>query len=88
MKALIIENSFRRDLKLYRKRGVKLDTLEQIITLLRDDQPLSPKHRPHKLQGEWRHVWECHVGPDFLLLYQFDDTTVTLIRLGSHSDLF
>lgn len=88
MKELIIANSFRRDLKIYRKRGVKLDTLEEIISLLKSGQPLPPKHRPHKLQGEWRHVWECHVGPDFLLLYQFDELSVTLIRLGSHSDLF
>ena len=88
MKTLIIENQFRKDLKSIRKRGVDLSKLETLIPLLQNDEPIPPRHRPHKLAGEWKGVWECHVLPDLLLIYDFDAETLSLIRLGSHADLF
>ena len=88
MKDLLIDSAFRRDLKVCRKRGVDIARVDGTIQLLRNGLSLPPSHRAHKLQGKWRGAWECHVAPDLLLVYEFDETTVTLIRLGSHSDLF
>ena len=87
MKELAFGNAFRRDLKLCRKRGVRLDRLDGAIDLLRADTALPVSYHSHKLQGKWR-VWECHILPDLLLIYDFDEASVTLIRLGSHSDFF
>ena len=88
MKDLLIESAFRRDTKICRKRGTDLGRIDAMIEILRNGHSQPPNYRPHKLQGKWRGAWECHVAPDLLLVYEFDETTVTLIRLGSHSDLF
>jgi mRNA interferase YafQ len=50
--------------------------------------PLPGDYRPHKLSGEWKGVWECHIEPDRLLIYDITLVEVLLIRTGSHSDLF
>jgi mRNA interferase YafQ len=88
MKTLLVENTFKRDLKLCRKRGANMNVLDAVVQILSNGDPLPPKHRPHKLSGEWNGFWECHVRPDLLLIYEVDDTSVRLIRLGSHADLF
>ncbi len=49
---------------------------------------LAAKHRPHKLKGEWDSFHECHIGPDWLLIYLATDSRLILVRTGSHSDLF
>ena len=84
----MIENAFRRDLKLYRKRGANLERLDAIVQNLRLSEPLPASYRAHKLHGQWQGVWDCHIFSDLLLIYKFDETTVTLLRRGSHSDLF
>jgi mRNA interferase YafQ len=88
MKSLFVENSFKRDLKLARKRGRKIELLETLVGELRLGNDLAPKHRLHKLVGEWSGIWECHIQPDWLLVYDYDEISLTLIRTGSHSDLF
>ena len=88
MKDLLIDSAFRRDLKVCRKRGADIGRVDATIQLLRDGLSLPPNYRSHKLQGNWGGAWECHVAPDLLLVYDFDETAVILIRLGSHSDLF
>jgi mRNA interferase YafQ len=61
---------FRRDFKLARKRGKKLERLQAIIDLLAADEPLPVRHRPHRLVGDMEAYWECHVEPDYLLVYE------------------
>lgn len=88
MKDLELIGSFRKDLKRIKKRGWDRARLEAIVTLLRCNEPLSVSARPHKLTGDWLGFWECHIAPDWLLIYDATDTTVLLARTGTHSDLF
>jgi mRNA interferase YafQ len=88
MKDLRLTTRFRRDLKRIKRRGLDLDRLEGVIEALRDDQPLPPRYRDHVLAGEWQDNRECHVAPDWLLIYQTTDDEVILVRTGSHADLF
>jgi mRNA interferase YafQ len=73
MKELIVTNNFKKDLQIMAKRGSKMQKLMDIIMLLRLNQNLSNSCRPHKLQGNYKDYWECHISPDWLLIYQFDD---------------
>lgn len=81
-------NAFRRDLKRMRKRGKDLQKLGNIVERLVLDIKLDQKHRPHTLTGNWKPYWECHIEPDWLLVYLVTPETVELYRTGTHSDLF
>ncbi len=81
-------NQFKKDLKLARKRGKNLARVQAIIDLLVQDEPLPARHRPHRLIGDMDGYWECHVEPDYLLVYEYLPDTLMLVRLGTHSDLF
>lgn len=59
-----------------------------VVELLAEDGALSAAYRPHKLSGEWKGVWECHIEPDWLLIYDVTPNEVLLIRTGTHADLF
>ena len=65
-----------------------MSKLFEIITLLANGEALPQKCVPHKLTGNYEGFWECHVSPDWLLLYEIDENTLYLSRTGSHSDLF
>lgn len=88
MRALIIRKRFDRDLKLARKRRKDIGKLHKIVDDLQTNKPLEARHRPHALGGEWHGCHECHVEPDWLLIYQLIDNDLVLVRTGSHSDLF
>ena len=88
MLKLIIRTRFDHDMKLARKRNKKIDALHKIVDTLQADIPLATKHRPHLLGGEWHNCWECHIKPDWLLIYQLTDDEIIFIRTGTHSDLF
>ena len=81
---------FEKDLKQAAKRGKNLDKLFEVIGKLAADEPLEPKNRVHMLVGEYLGYWECHIEPDWLLVYEkFDDILVlSMYRTGTHSDLF
>lgn len=81
-------NQFKRDLKRASKRGKKIDKLNKIIDLLLKEIPLPQKHCNHTLQGDYKDHSECHIEPDWLLIYLKDKKVVTLVRTGSHADLF
>ena len=83
-------NQFKKDLRLARKRGYNLKQLERVIENLAEGQPLDAKHRDHELMGDYVGFRECHVQPDWLLIYRYEDTELYLIlsRTGTHSDLF
>lgn len=83
-------NRFEKDLMQAAKRGKNLNKLFSVIERLAEDKPLEPKNRVHLLVGEYSGYWECHIEPDWLLIYEkFEDILVlSMYRTGSHSDLF
>jgi len=88
MRELLTTKQFKKDLKRAKKRGKSGETLQDILNNLVNDIPLDPRHKPHRLIGDWAPCWECHIEPDWLLIWDEDDSSVTLIRTGTHSDLF
>lgn len=87
--AISLTAQFRKDYKLARKRGLKIEALAEIVTLLANGKELPEKNRDHSLSGNWVGHRECHILPDWLLIYRIaDDVLVlTLARTGTHSDL-
>ena len=79
---------FLKDLKLAKKRGYDLDKLEAIVDLLQAQQSLPPKNKDHTLTGKWNHHRECHIQPDWLLIYRIEAAFLILERTGTHADLF
>ena len=70
------------------KRGADERAFVLVVTLLANDEPLAVACRPHMLSGNWRGYWECHITPDWLLIYELPDDELILIRTGTHADLF
>lgn len=81
---------FRKDYKLAKKRGRKLDLLEDIINMLLEEKPLPENARDHALHGSYTGFRECHIEPDWLLIYAVENGQTILVasRTGTHSDLF
>lgn len=81
---------FKRDYKLAVKRGLKIDLLKDIIAALAMGEKLPEKNKDHALTGNWVGHRECHILPDWLLIYRIEDDVLvlTLARTSSHSDLF
>ena len=85
---LLTTSGFRRDLRRSRKRGKDLDKLWRVVDRLLKGKALEPHHRAHRLTGQWSRSWECHVEPDWLLIWHVDGNALILTRTGTHSDLF
>lgn len=83
-------SSFKKDYKLIKKRGYDLQKLELILSLLISQQPLPPSHKDHNLIGNYVGCRECHITPDWLLVYEVNESELILhlLRTGTHSDLF
>jgi len=83
-------SQFRKDLKRVVKRRLNIDLLDEIIQTLRERKPLDTKYRDHALTGDYAGFRECHVQPDWLLIYMVDgkNLILTASRTGTHSDLF
>ena len=83
---------FKKDYKLAVKRGCNIQELKLVISLLASESTLPKKYRNHALSDskDYKNMWECHIEPDWLLIYQItkDELILTLVRTGSHSDLF
>jgi len=79
---------FDREVEIARKRGKNMSKLGDMIKKLSNEESLGPKHRNHKLKGNFKGRWECHVEPDWLLVYCKTKTEIIFERTGSHSDLF
>lgn len=90
MYALEYSNKFKKDLKLMVRRGFNVEELRTLLGYLEQDGQVPPSYRPHILSGDYENIWECHIKPDWLLLYDVSDTVklVRLVRTGTHSDLF
>ena len=87
---IVLSNRFKKDLKLAAKRGYDLDLLDAVVTNLAERRPLAEKYRDHELTGNYSGFRECHIQPDWLLIYRVeaDELILFLSRTGTHSDLF
>lgn len=89
-------SQFKASLKLAKRRGLNILLLEEVINKLMTNTQLEEKYRNHELVGNMKGIWECHIQPDWLLLYlkEFDEIekkevlVLTLVNTGTHSDIF
>ncbi|MDB6135759.1 MAG: putative addiction module toxin, RelE/StbE family [Verrucomicrobiales bacterium] len=81
-------SQFKKDIRSQLKRGKDLQKLKDIIDLLIVGNPLPPKNRDHPLTGNWSGWRDCHLEPDWLLIYKISPGELILARTGTHSDLF
>ncbi len=79
---------FERDLKLAAKRRKDINKLQAIVEMLCSGKSLLPRHKLHALRGEWIPALECHIEPDWLLIFEVHSDHIMLLRTGTHSDLF
>ena len=82
--------TFRKNMDKCRKRGLDMEIIKTVILLLEADGKLPQQYRPHKLSGKFMGCWECHLKPDWLLIWEQNDVELTLLftGTGTHSDLF
>lgn len=88
MLAVRYSTRFRRDFKICVKRRYDMNLLQQAIDILRIPDQLPSKNRDHDLTGDYAGHRECHLSPDWLLIYKQDGDELLLYRTGTHSDLF
>lgn len=83
-------SQFKKDLKLAKKQNKDISKLLEVIEKLAEGEKLEPKFKDHELSGNYAGCRECHVEPDWLLIYEYSENVLVLMlyRLGSHSDLF
>ncbi len=87
-RAVVTTKEFERDAKRLGKRGRDMTKLRAVVDALRERRPLDPPRRDHALTGDWKGFRDCHIEPDWLLIYRLEDDAVYLTRTGTHSDLF
>ena len=87
---IVATNNFKKDLKKCAKRGWSLTLLNDVVDLLAENGTLPRKYKPHMLTGRYKGCWECHIQPDWLLVWQQNDTELILLftNTGTHVDLF
>lgn len=87
---LVLTSLFKKDLKTVKKRGYDLQLLNAVVDTLAMGLPLDEKYKDHKLIGNYQGCRECHITPDWLLIYEIaeDELILYLTRTGTHSDLF
>ena len=88
MKKVSQTRQFLRDLKRITRRGKDLNKLKRVVALLAEGEPLAVRYRDHALTGNWKPARDCHIEPDWLLIYTADEEHLRLERTGTHSDLF
>ena len=83
-------NSFKKDVKKIKKRGLDISKLEKVISILANEEVLPKEYCDHYLNGKYKGYKECHIEPDWLLIYKIENKilTLTLAYTGTHSDLF
>lgn len=88
MREIIQVNAYKKDLKRCLKRNYDIKKLLEVVDLLATYQTLPAKYRDHKMIGDYHDCRNCHLSPDWILLYRLDGDELHLVRTGSHSDLF
>lgn len=83
-------SKFKKDIKTIKKRNYDLSKLQKVIEILAEEKTLPDKYKDHSLTGIYQDFRECHILPDWLLIYRIDKDILTLVlsRTGTHSDLF
>ena len=83
-------SSYKKSYKLIQKRGLDIKLLDNVVDLLREGKKLPAKYKDHSLNGKFKNFRECHIQPDWLLIYLIEEDiiTLTLVSTGTHSDLF
>ena len=83
-------SQYKKDIKLAKKRHYKIEELQKVVFSLANALPLDEKYHDHELEGNWKNHRECHIKPDWLLIYQIKDDVLILelSRTGTHADLF
>lgn len=81
---------FKKSFKRCKKRGLNIANFELVVRMLAETGTLPAKYKPHILTGKYAGIWECHIEPDWLLLWKQNDTELILLFLdtGTHSDIF
>jgi mRNA interferase YafQ len=85
---LLTTTAFEKDVRRARRQGRDLDKLEAVVNLLQRQEQLPVRCHPHPLRGDWKGHWDCHVEPDWVLLYRLTEKALVLVRVGSHAELF
>ena len=88
MRKVKFTTSFKKDLKRQRKRGKQRQKIEKAIEIIRLDGDVTEEYLPHSLSGNWQGYRQCHIEPDWLMIYTVEDELATFYRTGTHSDLF
>jgi mRNA interferase YafQ len=89
MREVVLTSAFKKDYKRLNRSGqYVMQDLQSIVEQLADNIPLAEKHRDHPLTGNLNDCRECHIKPDWLLMYRIEGNDLVLVRTGSHSDLF
>ncbi len=88
MHNVVFKSRFKKDLKKLKSSNRNEDDLLAVIDRLANNEPLEPKNRDHNLIGEYAGCRECHINPDWLLVYRKTEADLILVRTGSHSELF
>jgi mRNA interferase YafQ len=84
----VYTNAFKKDVKAVKKRGLDTDDLKFVMNEIIEERELDKKFKNHKLLGNWKGRFECHIAPDWLLIYKIDNRSVIFERTGTHADLF
>lgn len=79
---------FKRDVKLNKSRGKDMSKLRDVMSLLIEEKPLLREYNDHPLKGNWKHHRDCHIEPDWLLIYKIDGDDLYFVRTGTHADIF
>lgn len=88
MKAIFQTSQFKKDFKRMEKLGKELNKLKQVVSAIANSEALEERYRDHALSGNWSGSRDCHIEPDWILIYRVDGDHLFLERTGSHSDLF
>ena len=85
-----VTNRFKKDIKRCEKRHLPMEKFKEVARLLEENGKLPPTYKPHKLSGNYSGKWECHIMPDWLLVWEQNDDELILLftNTGSHSDIF
>ena len=88
MRTIRYSGQFKKDVKLLAKRGYTMEKLRAVIEKLVNEEKLETRYKDHALQGKFAGARDCHIQPDWLLIYAVVDDELRLIRTGTHADLF
>ena len=88
MLKIVYDGHFKRQLKSYQKKRYNMQTFQTVLVILTQEETLPAKYKDHALSGNWQGHRECHIDPDWLLIYKVTEENLVLVATGSHDELF